>query len=116
MHQTLRDFFCAIQGGASSFTSFVKAWSSLNDTVQTNPDSLEEETLHALHNSASIIGIVAADIMQLQLESEKIGQEVMADVSKIILQDMADLNINDEHSNTRRLKGVMKYLLLDVGF
>ncbi|PPQ67152.1 hypothetical protein CVT25_005753 [Psilocybe cyanescens] len=105
MHQTLRDFFCAIQGGASSFTSFVKAWSSLNDTVQTNPDSLEEETLHALHNSASIIGIVAADIMQLQLESEKIGQEVMADVSKIILQDMADLNINDEHSNTRRLKG-----------
>lgn len=88
MHHILKDFLLAIQGNTKPFSSFLKKWSALDDTLRTNHDSLPKDTVSAIHSSVSVIGIVSSDIIHLEKQTQQMDEAIAKDLSKLFDEKM----------------------------
>jgi hypothetical protein len=89
-------FITSLQGGNDTLSSFLGHWMSLNDTLQLHQASLKEETLTDAHNLASTISIIASVLLELDTHRDLMEQQLVADISRILNDDMENLVIRDE--------------------
>jgi Mating-type protein beta 1 len=73
MQSSLESFFVSLREGPNMLNGFLRTWTAFNHTVQTHRDKLKEETLESIHHFAATIGTVAAAMLELEVEKEKVS-------------------------------------------
>jgi len=89
--------------------SFLSTWTSLNEKLHSQRDQLEDETLANVHHVASVIGVVASGMLELEIEKERVRDELHEDISKILHDPMDNLVIRDENMPTE-VSGLPPYI------
>jgi len=92
---TLQNFFTSLQGDTSTLNSFLAKLSTLDDIVRKQHGMLQEETLAALHNLASIVNVVSTDLLDLHHTTENLKTTFEADIASILRDKMDKLVLND---------------------
>ncbi|KDR85450.1 hypothetical protein GALMADRAFT_234328 [Galerina marginata CBS 339.88] len=89
MQKSLDTFFSSVQNGGESLAAFLQNWSAFNNTIRTHRDTLQQETLFAVHNLASLVNAVTSNVLELEISSHKISNEIVTDVSRILEKKLA---------------------------
>ncbi|KAF8913108.1 C-terminal domain of homeodomain 1-domain-containing protein [Gymnopilus junonius] len=96
MQRYMDTFIHSLQGDNNARRSFASTLSAFQGTVRTHRDKLQTETLIAVQGFATIIDTVASGVLELEMESEKLRRDTMADISRILNEKMGKLTIGDE--------------------
>ena len=122
MKSSLESLFVSLREGPNMLNGFLRTWTAFSHTVQTHRDRLKEETLESIHNFAATIGTVAAAMLELEVEKEKMRDQLAADVSNILNDQMDNLFIEEERRDSEGMiiwssptyPRILKYNLIKV--
>ncbi|KAF9535652.1 mating-type protein beta 1-domain-containing protein [Crepidotus variabilis] len=90
------DFFLGIGGDESGLISFIDAWGSLCDKIESTRDLLQPETLQQAYTLSEIVKAVTSSMLELETDIDTFTNDFSTDVTKLF----ADLALVEPCGNS----------------
>jgi len=95
MKKQVDAFFASIREGGAALGTFLNSLTTFSDTVRLHHDKLQPETLLAVHGFSTLIDSVSSNLLELEIATQKVQEEITEEVSTILNGRLDNLTIDD---------------------